>query len=342
MAEKYFSEYGSHLHVWMYNLSQADLGHRRLWVVLEREIELYEHTEFTGGSDSWLRTFLDYINKAGLYITEENFVYILRHVFLSQPQYAKYNRDVIFDATGTLLEASRVPVHLRFVGSTNQSRAMHLFRRLAETSDLATGVYADFFQFAEQYNAVLPGTLSSIAIAGAAVVVVSLVFIPVPTASLWVSFSIVSINIGILGFMTFWSVRLDFISMVTIVMSIGFCVDFAAHLAYNFAKGINLTAEDRLRNALYSVGTPILLSASSTILGVSFMAFTESYIFRSFLKTIILVIVLGALHGLVILPVLLTIFHCGESDSDRDDDSRKSSNLNDGMVVVMAPDDDAL
>lgn len=51
-----------------------------------------------------------------------------------------------------------------------------------------------------------------------------------------VSFSIVSINIGILGFMTFWDVRLDFISMVTIVMSIGFCVDFAAHLAYNFAK----------------------------------------------------------------------------------------------------------
>lgn len=113
---------------------------------------------------------------------------------------------------------------------------MHLFRRLAETSDLQTGVYADFFQFAEQYNAVLPGTLSSIAIAGAAVVVVSLAFIPVPTASLWVSFSIVSINVGILGFMTFWSVRLDFISMVTIVMSIGFCVDFAAHLAYNFAK----------------------------------------------------------------------------------------------------------
>lgn len=53
---------------------------------------------------------------------------------------------------------------------------------------------------------------------------------------LQVSFSIVSINVGILGFMTFWGVRLDFISMVTIVMSIGFCVDFAAHLAYNFSK----------------------------------------------------------------------------------------------------------
>uniref|UniRef100_A0A914D0N6 SSD domain-containing protein n=1 Tax=Acrobeloides nanus TaxID=290746 RepID=A0A914D0N6_9BILA len=330
IVERYFSDYGSYLHVWMYNLSKVDLGHRRLWIVLEREIELYEHTEFTGYSDSWLRTFLEYVNKAGLYITEENFIYILQHVFLTQPAFTKYNRDVVFDSTGTMLEASRVPVRLRFVGFSNQSRAMHLFRRLAETSDLPTGVYADFFQFAEQYNAVLPGTLSSIAIAGAAVVLVSLVFIPVPAASLWVSFSIVSINIGILGFMTFWSVRLDFISMVTIVMSIGFCVDFAAHLAYNFAKGVNLSSSERMRNALYSVGTPILQSASSTILGVSFMASTESYVFRSFLKTIILVIVLGALHGLIILPVLLTMFHCGEEECESEETS-KPIGMNDDM-----------
>jgi hypothetical protein len=44
------------------------------------------------------------------------------------------------------------------------------------------------------------------------------------------------------------------------------------------------------------------------------MASAESYVFRSFLKTIILVILLGAVHGLVILPVLLTLFHCGDSE----------------------------
>lgn len=48
-----------------------------------------------------------------------------------------------------------------------------------------------------------------------------------------------------------------------------------------------------MRNALYAVGAPILMSASSTILGVSFLASAESYVFRSFLKTIVLVIVLG-------------------------------------------------
>lgn len=91
-------------------------------------------------------------------------------------------------------------------------------------------------------------------------------------------------------------------------MSIGFCVDFAAHLSYNYARYSNASPDERLRHALYSVGTPILQSASSTILGVLFMSSTESYIFRSFLKTIILVIYLGVLHGLVILPVLLTTF----------------------------------
>ncbi|KAK6016555.1 hypothetical protein OSTOST_17960 [Ostertagia ostertagi] len=255
-------DYGSNLHVWMYNLSNVDIGPRRIWTVLDKEIELYEHTEFTGAADSWLRTYLAFTKQSGLLITQDNFVYILRNVFLSQPpirqnpggdvepiqesmkRISRKNllKDlenqliILFDASGSLLDASRVPIQLRHVGFANQSRAMQLFRKLAETSKLPTGVYADFFQFAEQYNAVLPGTLSSIGYAGAAVIVVSLLLIPEPVASLWVSFSIVSINIGILGFMTFWNVRLDFISMVTIVMSIGFCVDFAAHLAYNFAK----------------------------------------------------------------------------------------------------------
>ncbi|KAI6201068.1 SSD domain-containing protein [Aphelenchoides besseyi] len=303
VTEKYFSDHGSFLHVWMYNLSRVHLGHRRLWTVLQKEIELYEYTEFTGVGDSWLSAFLEFAGRSEQPLTTTSFVPMLTNSFLTQPQYAKYKRDIRFNSNRTKLEASRVPIRLRYVGSSNQSRAMHLLRHLAETSEIPSG-------FAEQYNAVLPGTLSSVGIAGIAVVIVSLILIPEPIAAFWVSISIVSINVGILGFMTFWSVRLDFISMVTIVMSIGFCVDFAAHLAYNFSKGTNFTPHERVRNALYAVGFPILQSASSTILGVSFLASTESYVFRSFFKTIILVIVLGVLHGIVILPVLLTVFYC--------------------------------
>lgn len=75
--------------------------------------------------------------------------------------------------------------------------------------------------------------------------------------------------------------------------------------------------DERLRRALRSVGTPILQSASSTILGVSFLSSTESYVFSSFFKTIILIILFGVLHGLIILPILLTIFS-SKQKSDED------------------------
>ncbi|KJH50305.1 hypothetical protein DICVIV_03588 [Dictyocaulus viviparus] len=52
-VDKYFSDYGNILHVWMYNLSNVDTGSGRIWFILDKEIELYEHTEFTGAADSW-------------------------------------------------------------------------------------------------------------------------------------------------------------------------------------------------------------------------------------------------------------------------------------------------
>ena len=128
---------------------------------------------------------------------------------------------------------------------------MHLLRRLADTSPLEVHVYSDFFLFAEQYDHVLSGgvlvwkmclnkvstgTLINVATASLFVIAVSLLLIPAPGAALWVSATIISINVGLFGLMALWNVRLDFVSMVTIVMSIGFCVDFSAHLAYHFAK----------------------------------------------------------------------------------------------------------
>lgn len=39
-----------------------------------------------------LRTFLSFVKQSGLLITTDNFVYILKNVFLSQPQFSKYAR----------------------------------------------------------------------------------------------------------------------------------------------------------------------------------------------------------------------------------------------------------
>jgi hypothetical protein len=85
------SDFGGNLHVWMHNLSKVHLGHRRLWLILEKEVELYEHTEFTGPADSWLPTFFRFQKAHGIFTTNENFVPRLKQ-FLRLGQHQKYRR----------------------------------------------------------------------------------------------------------------------------------------------------------------------------------------------------------------------------------------------------------
>ena len=60
--------------------------------------------------------------------------------------------------------------------------------------------------------------------------VISLIFIPNPLCPLWVAFSIISIEAGVIGLMTLWGVRLDSISMINLIMCIGFSGDYVEEL----------------------------------------------------------------------------------------------------------------
>ena len=77
------------------------------------------------------------------------------------------------------------------------------------------------FVLISQFLVVLPTTIQCVVIAAVVMMIVSLIFIPNPVCSLWVAFSILSIELGVLGFMTFWGVNLDSISMINLIMCIG-------------------------------------------------------------------------------------------------------------------------
>jgi hypothetical protein len=88
--------------------------------------------------------------------------------------------------------------------------------------------------------------------------------------------------------------------------------------------------EDRIKTSLYALGIPILQGAASTILGVLGLGFAPSYLFVTFFKMIFLVIMLGAWHGMFLLPVLLSLMGPGSCSSfadktDKAEDSSKQS-----------------
>ncbi len=100
--------------------------------------------------------------------------------------------------------------------------------------------------------------------------------------------------------MALWDVHLDTISMIILVVCIGFSVDFSAHISYAFVSNKKPSANEKAVEALFKLGYPILQGAVSTIIGVVVLSASKNYIFRTFFKIMFLVIFFGLFHGLTL------------------------------------------
>ncbi|XP_035695770.1 patched domain-containing protein 3-like [Branchiostoma floridae] len=316
---RYFSEYDVRVAVVVTEkLAYWDPG---VQDIAESMLEGFEGTAFTYGknvSESWLRDFLTYADRIclnpmvppfqQLNLADKNsFIECLRDRFLKFQGFTKYAHDILFNEDGTEIIASRFFVQTKQIDSTlNEKNMMTKMRELASETSVEAIVYHPSFVYYDQYIAILPNTLQNLGIATAAMLVVSLFLMPHVVNAVWVTLAIVSICTGVLGFMTLWSVNLDSVSMINLIMCIGFSVDFSAHIVYSFVTSKERSRDARAVHALYSLGVPILQGSLSTILGVSALSTAPSYGFRTFFKTVFLVMVFGLVHGIVFLPVMLS------------------------------------
>ncbi|XP_065559917.1 patched domain-containing protein 3-like [Artemia franciscana] len=281
---------------------------------IENLILRIENSTFVGGfSDSWLRSFLGYIDRNKDYLdldvsTEEKFVKILKEHYLTGSN-NEFALDVAFTENGGGIKGSRFLIQtVDLAGSNDEKDMVAELRRFCAESNLNATIYHPYFVFFDQFLVVRSTSIQTILVAGAIMTVISLIFIPNPFCALWVALAIVSIETGVVGYMTWWDVSLDSISMINLIMCIGFSVDFSAHISYAFMSANVETSAERVQECLHSLGLPIVQGAFSTILGVIALTFAPSYIFVTFFKTILLVISFGFLHGLFLLPVLLSLF----------------------------------
>uniref|UniRef100_A0A0R3RVQ0 SSD domain-containing protein n=1 Tax=Elaeophora elaphi TaxID=1147741 RepID=A0A0R3RVQ0_9BILA len=140
----------------------------------------------------------------------------------------------------------------------------------------------------------------------ASMLIVSFIMIPSWIAAFVIAFAIFSIDIGVIGFMTFWGVRLESVSIITVIMSIGFAVDLSAHIGYAYVKSDG-DRHTKAIKALETIGWPVFMGALSTVLGILVLATVQAYIVQIFFKTVFLVIIFSMIHGLILLPIFLTI-----------------------------------
>ena len=83
--------------------------------------------------------------------------------------------------------------------------------------------------------------------------------------------------------MYFWGLTIDIVSCIALVLAVGLCVDFAAHIGYAFmcAEG---SRNDRAVSAVSYIGGAVLHGGATTLLALSVLVFSHSYIFTAFFK----------------------------------------------------------
>lgn len=276
---------------------------------------------------SWLRSFLNFVNDnevdLGIDIkTEKSFIKTLKDTWLGPTN--TFSLDVKFDKAEEHIVASRFLIQAVNVSGTNQEKDMvKQLRRICVESPLNASVFHPYFVFFDQFELVKPTSIQCMVFGALIMMLISFIFIPNVLCCLWVAFCIISIELGVAGYMALWDVNLDSISMINLIMCIGFSVDFTAHICYAYMSSKQKSPNDRVKESLYSLGLPIVQGAASTILGLIALVLAGTYIFMVFFKMVFLVIFIGAMHGMFLLPVLLSLF--GPSSYEDDDaDSKKT------------------
>ncbi|XP_076684243.1 patched domain-containing protein isoform X2 [Andrena cerasifolii] len=296
-------------------------------------------------TESWLRSFLSYVNDSGLdgndsslsvNITgEANFLKTLKETWL-QPT-SSFSLDVKFDEAEEHVVASRFLIQAVNVSGTNQEKDMvKELRRICVESPLNASVFHPYFVFFDQFELVKPTSIQCMVFGALIMMLISFIFIPNVLCCLWVAFCIISIELGVAGYMALWDVNLDSISMINLIMCIGFSVDFTAHICYAYMSSKQKSPDDRVKESLYSLGLPIVQGAASTILGLVALLLAGTYIFMVFFKMVFLVIFIGAMHGMFLLPVLLSLFGPSSYDHDETDADKAQQRKIQGTTDLAA------
>ena len=84
-------------------------------------------------------------------------------------------------------------------------------------------------------------------------------------------------------------------------------MDYSAHIGEAFLQSEQKSRDECVVDALYSVGASVFSGGFSTWLAVVVLAGADTYILQVFFFMFALVTTLGLWHGLVVLPILLSL-----------------------------------
>lgn len=178
--------------------------------------------------------------------------------------------------------------------------------------------YSLFFIFFEQYTYLLSMAVQVLGSAAIAIFAINTVLLGSWRTGAVVTLSVASAVFLVAGAMGFWGIQFNALTLVNLSVCAAIGVEFCAHIAraYMRAPGAlprshpmsQKERDERAWLALTDVGGAVVNGIFSTkLIGVGVLIFTKSDLLKLYYaKTWFCLIVGGLLHGLILLPVLLS------------------------------------
>jgi len=206
------------------------------------------------------------------------------------------------------VRASRMrAIYLATDRATEQVESMRTLRDDVTAADLgASFPFMFMYLYYEQYAIIVGEAITNLSLAIVAVTIICLLIIASLPATILVVLCVILVDIDILGLMFVWGQSIDSVSIINLVLAIGLAVDYSAHIAHAFMTTPG-TRQERADHAIAEMGTAVIHGAFSTFLAVLVLSTSQSYIFRSIFKQFFGICLFGSLHGIVLLPTLLSL-----------------------------------
>ncbi|XP_034358758.1 protein patched homolog 2 isoform X1 [Arvicanthis niloticus] len=163
------------------------------------------------------------------------------------------------------------------------------------------------FLFWEQYLGLRRCFLLAVCILLVCTFLVSALLLLSPWTAGLIVLVLAMMTVELFGIMGFLGIKLSAIPVVILVASIGIGVEFTVHVALGFLTSHG-SRNLRAASALEQTFAPVTDGAVSTLLGLLMLAGSNfDFIIRYFFVVLTVLTLLGLLHGLLLLPVLLSI-----------------------------------